>query len=224
MHLADLMSLASTFSVLAVTAALALLFLLLVPRSGRGSFLPNKTSLVGPEQTRQKLHELPTVERAPLSRIVRTGVSRILLVLGLLLVLLSGSFASGWVYGMTIGEREGTRAVVIQADLPWQNAGIGVVAGQKISITAFGRWNNGPDGADYGPGGNGKEGAGLVAPSSPTGALVGRIGESIPFTIGEGANVTATASGQLRLAMDDWPDSYSDNHGMMTVLITVQDR
>ena len=224
MHLADLISLASSFSVLAAIAALAFLFILLLPRQGRDSVSRGDATRTAPDQARQKPHEMPATGSAPSNRFIQVGISRMLLALALLVVALSGSFASGWMLGIDVGERDGTRAVTVQADLPWQNADISVVAGQKLSISSFGRWNNGPDGADYGPSGNARYGVGVVVPSAPVGALVGRIGESTPFTIGESANVTANASGQLHLAMNDWPDSYSDNHGMVTVLISVRDQ
>ncbi len=222
MHLADLISMSSTFGFLGAAAALASLLILLLPSLENGS--RGYKAAMAREQARQRSNELPAEDSASRKRALRTGSPRILLVLVLALIALSGTFASGWALGMNVGEREGTRAVDIHADLPWQNAQINVVAGQKLSISAFGRWNNGPNGADYGPDGNGKEGAGVVAPSAPWGALVGRIGEAAPFVIGVGATVTANASGQLRLAMNDWPDSYSDNHGMMTVLIAVRDQ
>ena len=224
MHLADLLSLTSTFSVLLTTAAFAILLILLLPRRARGLDWQGLDSPMASEQANQEQRESLSAENRSSNRTTHARIARIVLLAVLLMVTFAGGFASGWGFGMDKGEREGTRAVTIRADLPWQNAGISVVAGQKISISAFGRWNNGPDGADYGPGGNGTMSSGVVGPASAEGALIGRIGDSPPFTIGDSTDVTAIASGQLRLAMNDWPDSYDDNHGTVTVLIAVQDR
>ena len=54
-------------------------------------------------------------------------------------------------------------------------------------------------------------------PSIPAGALIGRIGNGQPFNIGSQASVTAPASGQLFLGIND--DGFNDNQGAFQVTV-----
>ncbi len=115
----------------------------------------------------------------------------------------------------------GASVVKIRADRLWQDTGVRVSAGQRLSISADGEWTNQSRGPWYGPGGSSRTDGGTIVPSVPVGVLLGRIGDSPPFVVGEGTTVTATSSGSLQLVMNDWPDDRGDSRGSVTVWIRV---
>jgi hypothetical protein len=59
---------------------------------------------------------------------------------------------------------------------------------------------------------------GSPLPQNFAGALIGKIGNSAPFAIGNSASVTMPADGQLYLGIND--DEVSDNRGEFTVTLT----
>lgn len=103
----------------------------------------------------------------------------------------------------------------------WQDSGVKVSAGDKVTISAQGRWDHKHEGDLYGPAGNGDIPDWTVFPTAPTGALLGRIGNSEPFLVGEGLTFTARESGSLLFVMNDGRKGYDDNRGRVQVTITV---
>jgi hypothetical protein len=93
-----------------------------------------------------------------------------------------------------------------------------ISAGDRLTITAIGRWSNagppiqGPDGfLNYLYPGTMLESANLAS-------LIGKLGESI-FGIGSRLNTIATRSGVLFLSMNDTPGTFADNQGRVEVTI-----
>ena len=56
-------------------------------------------------------------------------------------------------------------------------------------------------------------------PNALAGALIGRVGNSPPFAIGDQTSIEAPAAGQLFLGIND--DNVSDNSGQFYVTINV---
>jgi len=54
-------------------------------------------------------------------------------------------------------------------------------------------------------------------PNAFAGALIGRVGNSAPFAIGNAATLGMPASGQLYLGIND--DQVADNHGAFIVKV-----
>jgi hypothetical protein len=100
--------------------------------------------------------------------------------------------------------------------------GFTVCAGQQLSFEATGNWCwggvpdcSGPDGT---PGRPQPGELPVTKPGSYFGALIGRVGGSV-FHIGSSANISAPASGELELLMNDNVNSYADNSGQLLVTI-----
>jgi hypothetical protein len=92
---------------------------------------------------------------------------------------------------------------------PWTPTGLGVRRGDTVTFDASGEVRI----AQGGPSG----GANPI-PSAPTGALIGRIGNSAPFLIGTQNQVTMPAAGQLFLGVND--SNFGDNGGNFNVKVT----
>ena len=97
-------------------------------------------------------------------------------------------------------------------------------AGDVITITAKGEWDDGL--GSVGPDGGSGSCAGCPV-NAPRGALIGRIGEQgTPFVVGAHATIRATASGTLFLGINDNAEGqcagpvgscYDDNQGSLCV-------
>lgn len=106
--------------------------------------------------------------------------------------------------------------------------GINVVQGQQLTFHASGYWCSrgikqdgsascgGPEGIR--PAGPGE--TDLVLPNQLVGLLIGRIGTWV-FPIGSSTQITAQASGQLYLLMNDRTCCYADNSGQVTASIAI---
>jgi hypothetical protein len=117
---------------------------------------------------------------------------------------------------------------IVLNQLPWQSTGVQVAEGDLIDISASGDMNW------YTPGLNGNGCPKLDAchstpdgkscpyprqyPSLPCWSLIGKIGAGEPFFVGSSLTLTAAASGELLLAVND--DFYPDNTGEWTAAIT----
>ena len=106
----------------------------------------------------------------------------------------------------------------------WQSMGVQLDENKFVSIRANGRWSFLP-GLEHGPFGH----AGHRAPSRyplpqvPGGVLLGRIGESgTPFVVGNRHQMKVRSAGLLYLRIND--DILSDNEGVVTISIAVEDR
>jgi hypothetical protein len=123
----------------------------------------------------------------------------------------------------------------VYATTGWQDAGLYVLDGENVSIEYLsGEWSvccdtgnvfyvppdHGEynyfesDGAPYG---------GIVADADLS-ALIARIGESNPFSIGRQVFTTSSVSGQLYLRVNDHDGGLSDNAGSIDVHIVIYPR
>jgi hypothetical protein len=110
-------------------------------------------------------------------------------------------------------------AMNVAADTPWRDAGINVSAGERLYFEVTGSVDYG-GGNTAGP--NGRDGVMnhlYPVPSTPVGALIGRINlEGKPFLIGgPHGPITMPASGRLLLGVND--DIYTDNRGNFVVRV-----
>jgi Ca2+-binding EF-hand superfamily protein len=105
----------------------------------------------------------------------------------------------------------------------WTNTGINVRAGDLIMFDASGNVTLSSNGNDIaGPGGarSGRRAIDAPLASQTAGALIGMVGNSEPFFIGNRRSVRAPASGRLYLGVND--DHLADNSGSFEVMITVR--
>jgi len=119
--------------------------------------------------------------------------------------------------GRPSGLRE--KYATVTAATPWNDTGIDVRSGTDVYFDASGRVRWGPDRQD-GPAGEGgnRYNANRPIPGRPGGALIGRIGDSDPFLIGnEKGPIRMRESGRLRLGVND--DYLQDNSGSWRVTI-----
>jgi hypothetical protein len=106
------------------------------------------------------------------------------------------------------------QGIAVAGNQQWTPTGLAVRAGETFSINATGEVRLSTDAADVAsPTGSraGKMAAKAPLPNVPAGALIGRIGNSAPFGIGDRATFSMPASGQLFLGIND--DHLADNEG-----------
>jgi hypothetical protein len=118
------------------------------------------------------------------------------------------------------GMRE--REVVVSGDVPWNDTGVEVRAGQVVYLVARGTVWWGPGRKD-GPEGekNSPHNPGRPIPNRPAAALIGKIGNSSSdfFFIGdEQGPIRMRASGRLYLGVND--DVLRDNRGNFRVVVS----
>jgi hypothetical protein len=120
--------------------------------------------------------------------------------------------------GRPSGLRE--RQVVVSADVPWNDTGIDVRAGQAIYFESTGTVRWGRDRRD-GPAGenNSPANAARPMPNRPAAALIGRIGSSNDFFFigADQGPVRARSGGRLFLGIND--DFLPDNTGNFRVVV-----
>lgn len=109
--------------------------------------------------------------------------------------------------------------IQVRADNPnWTLTGLDIAPGTKIWIDyrADGQWVVGNSMVDA---------DGLVndfVGSSPRGSLMGKVGNSQPFTLGKQQwNFVPPGTGQLSLICNDDPSAYSKNSGLVNVRIVI---
>ncbi len=135
------------------------------------------------------------------------------------------SFAAG-----PAGAAPNAESVSVPATAAWTNTGIRVQAGETIVIEARGRVRFrapasmvGPEGVAWGTQCDRENTAKVAAawPASGTAcwSLIGRVGAGKPFAIGRAADVTAPASGELQLGIND--NYIEDNAGAWTASLSV---
>jgi hypothetical protein len=123
-----------------------------------------------------------------------------------------------------VGGRPGglrERQIVVSADVPWNDAGIDLRAGQTIYFEATGNVRWGRDRRD-GPAGenNSPANPNRPMPNRPAAALIGKVGNTSTdyFFIGaEQGAIRARSSGRLYLGIND--DFLSDNSGNFRVIV-----
>ena len=131
----------------------------------------------------------------------------------------SGSSSSSYDRGggRPTGLRERTTTVDAASD--WSDSGIDVRSGMSLYFEASGKVQWGPDRKDgpAGEGGNHKN-ANRPMPNRAGGALIGRVGGSAPFLIGDDRGpIRMRESGRLSLGVND--DYLQDNRGSFRVTI-----
>jgi len=107
----------------------------------------------------------------------------------------------------------------VAAATSWNDTGVDVRAGMTVYFEASGRLRWGPD-RQHGPGGEGgsRNNPNRPIPGRPGGALIGRVGGSDPFYIGdERGPIRMRESGRLSLGVND--DYLEDNSGSWRVTI-----
>ena len=105
----------------------------------------------------------------------------------------------------------------------WSNTGVFVRAGEIINFESVGRARLSSDPNDEAsPGGRARSAPDALFSSQPAGALIGQIGDTAPFMIGDLRAVRAPATGTLSLGIND--DHLGDNGGEFRVIVSVQGR
>ena len=108
----------------------------------------------------------------------------------------------------------GTGQIRVPATSDWVSTGRYVRQGQRVAIRTTGEVRlSGDAGNVAGPGGSvkGSYTPGAPLPNALMGALIGRVGNSAPFGVGNQDSFTAPASGMLFLRVND--DNMTDNAG-----------
>jgi hypothetical protein len=119
--------------------------------------------------------------------------------------------------------RGGAGPIRVPGNSDWVPTGIMVTQGQRIEIRASGEVRLSSDPSDTArPAGSvkGRYAATSPIPSSLAGALIGRVGNSAAFVIGDQGSFTAPASGLLSLRVND--DHLPDNAGEFGVDLVVR--
>ena len=119
----------------------------------------------------------------------------------------------------TLNPATGT-GLVVSARQAWTPTGITVRRGEVLTFNTTGEVQLSGDTADISGSAGSKSGryaANSAIPRALAGALIGRIGNSAPFAIGNQTTVTMPAAGQLFLGVND--DGFEDNVGEFRVEI-----
>lgn len=121
-------------------------------------------------------------------------------------------------------ETAGGGGTVVHANGSWVNTGVQIRRGQMVAFSASGQIVLSDDAGDTaGPAGahNGRlAGEGAAMPRVAAGALVGRVGSSMPFAIGNQTQaLQMPGAGILFLVVND--ETPGDNRGQFRVQITV---
>ena len=114
--------------------------------------------------------------------------------------------------------------VVVASNVPWTTAGFNVVRGSVLRFEATGEIRLSTNGDDISrPAGavSGRTADRATIPSIPVGTLIGRVGNSAPFPIGDNpAGIPMPESGRLFFSVND--DHVQDNSGNYVVRIWLQ--
>lgn len=115
----------------------------------------------------------------------------------------------------TPGAPPGSRTVVVPGNVAWTNTGFNVQRGQRLHVQGSGEVRLSDNGDDIATPAGAKSyrfSPKAPIPTIPAGALIGRIGNGQPFSIGNPNDaVTMPASGRLYLGIND--DHLADNSG-----------
>jgi hypothetical protein len=109
----------------------------------------------------------------------------------------------------------------VNGNQDWTATGITVTKGQILTVSSSGQIQISPDSNDTATVDGARSGRlapRAAMPQIPAGALIGRIGNT-PFAIGSRTTITAPASGQLFLGIND--DGFTDNQGSFQVTVNV---
>lgn len=111
--------------------------------------------------------------------------------------------------------------IAVSARQQWTATGLTVRRGETLTLNTTGQVQLSTDANDLA--GSAGSNAGRYATNAPmpralAGALIGRIGNGLPFAIGNQTTIQAPAAGQLFLGIND--DNLADNQGEFRVEIT----
>jgi len=112
-------------------------------------------------------------------------------------------------------------AIAVQANQAWTETGRVVRKGDRVTFRATGRIAFGRSpGQTAGPEGNTSERRAVYPVTGlPAGALIGKVGDSTPFAIGDnGLPIVMPADGRLLLGIND--NELVDNSGFFSVVVT----
>jgi PKD repeat protein len=124
--------------------------------------------------------------------------------------------------GATVFAKPPARPGVSGVEAMWQDMGVVVHAGETLTITATGTWQQGGQSLTA----DGHPSQVVTGPNTPVSgapllALVGRIGTGAPFRVYSGQSIAVTTTGTLYLtANDNWYATW-DNAGSLTVSVCV---
>jgi hypothetical protein len=122
----------------------------------------------------------------------------------------------------TAGQAQG-RTVRVNANVPWNDTGINVKAGDMLTFQPSGQINFGQSpGQQAAPDGNpAAHSPNYPIPALNVGTLIGKVGNSAPFGIGTNTGpVRMPAGGKLMLGVND--NEVKDNSGFFSVVISKQ--
>lgn len=115
------------------------------------------------------------------------------------------------------------QTIVVSGSEQWVDTGINVTRGDLMTFDVSGTIQLSTDPSDVAGSAGARSGRLAVQsplPQQAAGALLGRIGGSGPFGIGNQRSVRAPASGRLYLGIND--DHMADNTGQFTVMVVVE--
>ncbi|MGE5246166.1 MAG: LecA/PA-IL family lectin [Betaproteobacteria bacterium] len=110
--------------------------------------------------------------------------------------------------------------VQVMANQAWTSTGIAVKKGDRVTFTTTGQIQFGASSdMTAGPDGNGNVRSGAYpVPQMPVGGLIGKVGNSAPFSIGSNSQpIVMPASGLLLLGVND--NEANDNSGFFSVAV-----
>ncbi len=115
------------------------------------------------------------------------------------------------------------RTFMVQANKAWQQPGIYLIKGAKVTIRANGNWSPWPEiGVNCEPGGDAALTFGGEVAWIPTCALMAKLGNAgRPFLVGSETEFTAEQQGHLFFAMNDPFNYLFNNTGELSVSVTV---
>ena len=119
----------------------------------------------------------------------------------------------------TSGAPEG-QGIAVNGNTQWTPTGLTVRRGEVLTFSTTGQVQLSTDAADIAGSAGAKsqrKSATAPLPQNFAGALIGRVGNSAPFPIGDQTSVTMPAAGQLFLGIND--DHVADNNGGFRVNI-----
>jgi hypothetical protein len=111
-----------------------------------------------------------------------------------------------------------TQGITVNSKQQWTPTGVVVRRGDMVSFEASGEIKiGGPGNPPITPAGVQQDAPGAPLTTAPAGALIGRIGNSPPFFIGERNTIRMPAAGQLFVGVND--GNVGDNEGSFQVKV-----
>ncbi len=158
-----------------------------------------------------------------------TKITSVTKLLPLMIVLLPGCSAQapnnniGTSNHAPLSKKE-QKQVEVLAYESWQNSGINLTRGAKVTIRSMGRWSPWPEvGMSCGPEGDSTSSIVGEAPWIPLCALMAKLGNNgRPFLVGPFVQFTAEQPEPLFFAMNDSFNFLQNNSGALSVRVTIE--